>query len=74
MSCKYSTPFQSVNNKIVAKMKCILLSVPRVLIILINTTRRIYLKKRWHLRLTDALINLIVEVDNDIISAISYCL
>ena len=55
-------------------MKCILLIVPRVLIILINTTRRIYLKKRWHLRLTDALINLIVEVDNDIISAISYCL
>ena len=31
-------------------------------------------KKRWHLSLTDAFINLIVEVDNDILSAISYCL
>ncbi len=74
MSCKYSTPFQSVNNKMVRKNEMHIIERSKSINHFNQHDTSHLFKKRWHLRLTDALINLIVEVDNDIISAISYCL
>ena len=74
MSCKYSAPFQSVNNKMVRINKMHIIERSKSINHFNQHDASHLFKKRWHLRLTDAFINLIVEVDNDILSAISYCL
>ena len=67
MKC-VSAPFQSVNNKMVRINKMHIIERSKS-INHFNQHDASSIQKRWHLRLTDAFINLIVEVDNDILSA-----